>query len=439
MNPHTTQARLLDALMLVLGGMLLMWPLGNIWPFTAVPKPVLWLALVLAPLVLLFAWHGYRKVQQKLRFEFVTLQNQLTLCRQNEQDLQARQNFYQTILEDIPEMVCRWQPDGQISYVNDAYCRYFGISAEDVMRQGYLAHFRPNSGNGDPQGLNLYREHPVVTVEFFVPQADGSVRWQRWLDKALFNEQGELCEFQSIGEDITARKLAEDEAARLLEEKKRLARMALAIQEQERAHLARELHDELGQSLTAIRADAQCVLHLNRGRSATIQDSAESIDRVAGQVYQVVNGMMHRLRPVLLDDLGLEDALQELLSSWRNRHPEVILQVNLSKLPDLDTELELTLFRIVQEALTNVAKHAHANHMEVALLQLGNSLHLTIHDDGVGFANTRREHGYGLLGMRERCLAVAGEFTLTSHRGCGTTLHAVLPLFREQDNGSGRN
>lgn len=427
-------------LTVILAGMLLMAPLLRIWPFSALSDYVLfWLALVLAPLLLFYGVYTRLQIQRVQQRQQQVLLQELDRCHEAEQDLIRRQVFYQTILDDLPEMVCRWQPDGHIIYVNDAYCRYFDISREDAMRQGELAQFRPSANGVDERALALYREQPVVTVEFPVLQPDGTQHWQRWLDKALFDEQGRLCEFQSIGEDITMRKHAEQETAELLEEKKRLARMALAIQEQERAHLARELHDELGQSLTAIRAEAQCVIQLNRDRSAMVTECASSIEKVACQVYQVVNGMMHRLRPALLDDLGLIEALNELIRGWGNRHPEINLQVSLETLPSLDKELELTLFRAVQEALTNVANHARADELAISLSVEAQRLVLTIRDNGVGFANSSRKHGFGLLGMRERCLAVAGELSLNSQPGAGTTLCAVLPILREQANANRDN
>lgn len=349
----------------------------------------------------------------------------LAHSRAAEQALQRREQFYHTILEDIPEMICRWYPDGRISYVNEAYCRYFQVSREELMQQGGFPLFHPGAGRFDAA---LYRAQPVVVMEFPVQQADGTQRWQRWMDRALFDDDGTIREFQSIGEDITDRKRAEQETAHLLEENRRLTRMALAIQEEERANLARELHDELGQSLTAIRAEAECVLQINRDRSPTISECAGAINNVAGQVYGVVRDMMHRLRPALLDDLGLVEALNELLRQWRSHRPDVVLEALLEPLPPLPHSVELAAYRIAQEALNNIAKHAEANRVELVLRPLDGMLELRVRDDGRGITAAADGHGYGLIGMRERALAVGGEFHVTTGPGMGTTIRTTLPL-----------
>ncbi|WP_127475975.1 PAS domain-containing sensor histidine kinase [Sulfurivermis fontis] len=360
----------------------------------------------------------------------------LEQSRVAEQVLQRREHFYLTILEDIPEMICRWYPDGRISYVNEAYCRHFQVSREELLRQGGFPLFHPGAGRRDAA---LYHEQPVVVMEYPVQQDDGSQRWERWVDRALFNDDGSIREFQSVGEDITARKHAEQETARLLEENRRLARMALAIQEEERANLARELHDELGQSLTAIRAEAECVLQLNRDRSALISECASSINAVAGQVYVTVRGMMRRLRPSLLDDLGLVAALEELLQQWHGHHPEVVLESSLSAPPSLPQTVELTAYRIAQEALTNISKHAAASRVTVSLRPAAGRLELCVRDDGVGIDKRAADRGFGLLGMRERALVVGGEFHVSTGPGTGTTVRAVLPLTEREVQDAGRD
>jgi PAS domain S-box len=351
--------------------------------------------------------------------------DELAQSRAVAQDLQRREQFYHTILEDIPEMICRWYPDGRISYVNEAYCRHFQVSREELLQHGGFPLFHPGASRFDAA---LYRAQPVVVMEFPLPQADGTQRWERWVDRALFEEDGTIREFQSVGEDITARKRAEQETTRLLEENRLLARMALAIQEEERANLARELHDELGQSLTAIRAEAECILQINRERSPTISECAGSISAVAGQVYGVVRGMMHRLRPSLLDDLGLVAALTELLRQWRGHHPELVQEAVLEPLPRLTPALELVVYRIVQEALTNIAKHAQASRVSLTLRAVDAVLELSVRDDGCGIARAANERGYGLIGMRERALAVGGQFQITTGPGMGTAISVVLPL-----------
>lgn len=410
------------------GGVLGGW-LGSGVPLDAPLLLTAGAGLMSSGAVLLWCLGRQHQAKRSDRAAVQNLREDLAQSRSAEQVLQRREHFYHTILEDIPEMICRWYPDGRVSYVNEAYCRHFKVSREELMRQGGFPLFHPGAGRFDAA---LYREQPVVVMEFPVTQEDGTQRWERWVDRALFDDDGTIREFQSVGEDITARKHAEQETTRLLEENRQLARMALAIQEEERANLARELHDELGQSLTAIRAEAECVLQLNRDRSPTISECAGAINAVAGQVYGVVRGMMQRLRPALLDDLGLVAALNELLRQWGSHYPELTVEAALDPLPPLTHDVELAAYRIVQEALTNIAKHAAASRIEVVLRVLDQGFELRIRDDGRGVERSTNGHGYGLIGMRERALAAGGEFHLTTGPGMGTTIHVLLPLTTQE-------
>lgn len=393
---------------------------------------LLWLALLL--LFVLGRWRANLLHESRLNeVQQVSEQHAASCCSELREALARNEGFYRQVLEDIPEMVCRWQADGRITYVNEAYCRYFGLSRDELLQGARLPAFHPGV-SGVSFDSKPYRERPVVVVEFPVPQPDGTVWWQRWIDRALFDEQGEIREFQSIGEDITERKLAENETRRLLEENQLLARRALAIQEEERARLARELHDELGQTLTAVRADAECILRLNRDRDPGISNCAVAINEVAGQVYGTVREMMRRLRPVLLDDLGLRDALLELVQKWQGQHPEVEVVTTLQVVDPLPQQVELAAYRIVQEALTNITKHAEARRVEVTGRRNGGMLEVTVSDDGVGMDSAAQCQGYGLLGMRERALALDGRFELDAAPDRGVTIRTFLPLLGKDGN-----
>nr|WP_305793233.1 ATP-binding protein [Sedimenticola hydrogenitrophicus] len=403
-----------------------------------------WLPLALALPLLLLAIGQWRSVvaARKQLTDSHDLQEKRILSLHDEVATQrGRELFYRTILEDIPEMICRWKPDGSISYVNEHYCNYLGISADKLLSNSNLSLFHYGQmtidGRIDPKP---YLDNPVVEVEFPVTLPDGTLRWQRWVDRALFNDQGEICEFQSIGADVTEHKLVEERALRLAEENQRLARMALNIQEEERGQLARELHDELGQSLTAIRTEARTIRRLNGVHNAVIDECAGAISSVADQVYEVVSGIMQRLHPALLDDLGLIAALREMVfSRWSSQHAEVALQADLEEIGELSCKVRLTAYRIVQEALTNVAKHAQASQVQLKLRRLPTDrLELVIRDDGCGLDPERKRHGYGLLGMRERALALNGRFNLTSAPGEGLTILVELPLLELQQPGGDR-
>ncbi len=239
--------------------------------------------------------------------------------------------------------------------------------------------------------------------------------------------------FAATLHDITERKEAEHECRILLEGNRFLIHKSLAVQEEERRSLARELHDELGQCTTAIQADAEIIHELSQQRDKKIETSARAILDVSARIYDVVHSMMQRLRPSVLDDLGLVAALQEEIDAWRNRHPDVDCQlITAGNLSELGEAINITVYRIVQESLTNVARHAGASEVviQVSYDIKGKPPHLlvSISDDGKGTEPDMRGRGLGLIGMRERIEALSGHFTIRSAPGEGMTIEASIPV-----------
>jgi two-component system, LuxR family, sensor histidine kinase TtrS len=241
---------------------------------------------------------------------------------------------------------------------------------------------------------------------------------------------------RALETEVVVRKKAEDDARTLLEEKRFLAQKCMAVQEEERRYLARELHDELGQCITAIQADAAIIQDLS-GADSRLKASASAIQGVSSRIYEVVHSLMLRYRPGVLDDLGLTETIRDEVNAWQARQPDTVYTLNFSG--DLDTlgeDLNICVYRIIQECLTNIAKYARASsvHINIAATNAGRArqLRIEVQDNGVGFDPRATGGGFGLVGMRERVEALQGEFTLTSMPGSGTQIKVVLPL-----NGTG--
>jgi two-component system, NarL family, sensor histidine kinase UhpB len=224
-----------------------------------------------------------------------------------------------------------------------------------------------------------------------------------------------------------------------LSENRRLTRRLLKAQEDERNHLARELHDEIGQCVSAIHADAVAIR--NRG-SEPVRESAEAIVEVAAQIKQMVRGMLYRLRPPLLEDVGLPGALRELVASFQQRNPEVSCSLRCSEeLRQLNDATATAVYRVVQECLSNITLHANArNAMVEVLLQptatesapdAAPAISVTAADDGVGFAQPPPGRGFGLAGIRERVNALGGSCQIDSQPGAGTRVIVQIPLSPE--------
>jgi signal transduction histidine kinase len=215
-------------------------------------------------------------------------------------------------------------------------------------------------------------------------------------------------------------------------EREQLSRRLLQTQEAERQHLARELHDEIGQVLTAIRLN----LHSLQGPSgpANLERKVPETMQLVDTLLQQVRRLSLDLHPQQLDVLGLGPALRDHVNQLRDRAGLHCRFLAAQAMPRLDPAIELACFRVAQEALTNVVRHAQARTVSVELLQDAEALHLKIQDDGVGFdyAAARfgagREGKLGLLGMEERVALVGGRLACKSQPRHGTQIHASFPL-----------
>jgi PAS domain S-box-containing protein len=236
--------------------------------------------------------------------------------------------------------------------------------------------------------------------------------------------------------DISELKSMEQELADTLAQNRQLSHQQILLQEEERKTMARELHDELGQYLNAIKLDAVFIRDQTGDRAADVHSSAESIVEISTRVYDVVRSMMRRLRPVALDELGLTSALEHMVQSWRERLPSIAFTLRIETcLEGFSEVLNITLYRLVQEALTNVAKHARASNVSIVLNQPGpdgldtGCILLSIRDDGVGVdLHDERKLGLGIVGMRERVEALGGKFEIDSASGRGLCLRAAIPI-----------
>jgi two-component system, NarL family, sensor histidine kinase UhpB len=219
------------------------------------------------------------------------------------------------------------------------------------------------------------------------------------------------------------------------QENHQLNRRLLSVQESERRHLSRELHDELGQSISAIKAMA---VNLRQQHDATT-DGANTIIEVCNHMYGVVRDMMNRLRPVALEELGVVTALERLVDGWNDRQEESFCALTISgNFDDIDEDTAITLYRTVQEALTNVSRHATADKVEIRLERHAQGdMALHISDDGRGFESNPKHKGMGLLGMRERIEALEGKISLASEPGQGVSIDITLPFHPVSGNNAG--
>lgn len=335
----------------------------------------------------------------------------------------------ESILGSVADTHILYDREWRYLYVNEVAVRAIGRPREEILGRSLWEDYPDTIGTEwDRQCHRAMGERVPVTFEFHYPGTD------TWWENRLYPVPEGLALFAT---DITERKRVEAENARLFaqvesarERLQSLSRQLVEAQEEERRRIARELHDEIGQALTALKLNLQSV---QRTAGTAVPELDESID-IAERTLQQVRDLSLDLRPSLLDDLGLAAALRWYLdrqaqrTGWRTRftgdHPEL-------RLP---THLETVCFRVAQEALTNVARHAHATEVWLDVRRRNGELLLTILDDGVGFdvyAAHRRALGgssCGVLGMQERVALVGGRLDISSTPASGTGVRMSLPI-----------
>lgn len=333
---------------------------------------------------------------------------------------------------------------GSILWVNDAFCRIYGYRREEVIGR-------------NPRILKSGRHDAAFYRHFWESLAEqghwrGEV-WNRRKNGEIFPEElsiqalrgpgNETTRYISIFSDITERKQNEEmlrkHQQRLEESEARLRELAAFLQtvrEEERTSIARELHDELGQALTALRID----LGWLRSKAAPLGEQATSrVAAALGVVEQSIVSLRRiseDLRPAMLDSLGLAAAVENHATQFALRTGiPCDLRMNREEF-SLEGNLATTVFRIVQEALTNVVRHAEASAVSICIDQIdaGNGgIRLVVKDNGRGFDNTSRTKRFGLLGMRERIAMLGGELDIDSQPAQGTRITAWLPFSKEME------
>jgi len=352
------------------------------------------------------------------------------------QALELSERRYRAIVEDQSELIVRMLPDSTITFVNRASARFLGVAPDQVL--GRLAvdsvprEYR-ESMRRDLAGVT--RESPAYERDAHVRDAQGETRWVHWSGRGVFDARGRLAEIQAVGRDVTELRAAMEALGAARERLQRLSRRLLEVQEAERKHLARELHDDIGQALTALKLNLEA---LQRGRdgealAARIGEALETTRHTIERVRQ----LSLNLRPLQLDDLGLAAALRSHLDR-QAALGRVAPHVEILEVPArLPAEVETACFRVAQEAINNIVRHARAGNVWLRLSVAGGRLELSVRDDGAGFdvdaAQRRAASGVslGVVSMEERVALAGGSFQIQSAPSQGTVVVASFPVATE--------
>ncbi len=279
--------------------------------------------------------------------------------------------------------------------------------------------------------ISVLKGRAPANFEAAVIRKDGCEAVIEW-SAAPVHDGRNVTGMQLLGRDVTERRRAEEALRKSHEELRSLSKHLEAAREQERKNIARELHDDLGQALTAVKFDlAWLRRHLpdeGRGLGEKLEGSIRKVDEAIKSVKRITS----MLRPEILNDLGLEAAMEWYMDEF-SRHTGIAGRAKISLSPlcpsDLDDAVCVAVFRIFQEALTNAAKHSGATEMLVSLVYEDCRINLTVRDNGRGIENDgKNSESFGLLGIRERVNSMRGEMHISGSAEKGTVLEVSLPL-----------
>ena len=364
---------------------------------------------------------------QRLRGRLEAVIAHLSERQEGQEAMRRQAEMLQAIFDNIPLMIGLHDPAGGLLLVNREWERTLGWTLEEARRIDIVAELYP-----DPERQRKVRE--------FILNAEG-----RWADFKTRTRDGRIVDTSWVriglsdgtrigfGQDVTERKRAEEALQRSYEELRALSERLRAVREDESARIAREIHDELGQLLTALKLDVSwmerhlgsCPPEASEALSGKLQSMALMLDAAADVVQRIAT----ELRPGMLDELGLEAAVEWYVDEFQKRTAiSCRLRSNLGD-GSPDRERSTALFRILQEALTNVARHAEATEVEIRLAADDGRIVLAVADNGRGIPEEAitDSRSLGLLGMRERARALGGDVVVRRASPKGTAVEASVP------------
>ncbi|NML16456.1 PAS domain-containing sensor histidine kinase [Azohydromonas caseinilytica] len=370
---------------------------------------------------------------------FFVLALDITARKRAEEALRASEARIRAIANLVPDLLWSNDPHGRADWFNRRWCDYTGQRESEALGDGWTAVVHPDDRfTAVARWRQALRQQQPLDNELRLRSRDGPYRWHLVRAEPQLDEDGRVVRWFGSATDIQAHRSARELLEQQVRERTRELRALLArvehVQDEERRRIARELHDSLGQYLTslglAVGALTQQPLEpAARERLGTLNGLLQQVDRELDRI-------VFTLRPTALEDCGLGDGVAAYVGTWSELSGTpvdlVLHGLDGQRLP---TPVETAVFRVIQEALNNVTKHAGATRVSVSLKRSRRQLLASIEDDGVGFEQeSDGSHAapgrasWGVLGMKERIEALGGHFVLESQPGVGTTVLLRVPL-----------
>jgi PAS domain S-box-containing protein len=343
-----------------------------------------------------------------------------------EQALRESEERFRLVANTAPVMIWMSGPDKMCNYFNQTWLDFTGRSIEEELGDGWLETVHPQDRDHCMDTYSqAFDRREQFTMEYRVRRHDGQYRWLLDSGRPRSNADGSFAGYIGSCVDVTDRKLAEDAISSV-------GRRLIAAQEEERTRIARELHDDIGQRLALLSIELETLQHTPNQRE--FPGRIYQILKQTSEIATEIQAISHRLHSSKLEYLGLVAAARGYCAELSEQQNVRIDFLDEGVPRSLPTEIEMSLFRVLQEALRNALKHGRVRQVKVELRTRSNSIYLTVRDFGVGFDPATALHGkgLGLVSMQERVRLVHGELTIDSAPNSGTSIHARVPLTRTE-------
>ncbi len=389
----------------------------------------------------------YRTTENRIEGLVVVLLD-IDQLRRSQQELSGARDFATSVIRSVPLPLAVVDTNLRIHAINDAFRELVGTGKEDLERRSITELARSVWGMDEPLRGHLEQlrksADPGSSFEFLYRLKEGDARTLTVRGCAL-TPDGDRFLLVTL-EDVTAHKEVErllaaererlqkevastaNELVRTQSELRALAGSLFTSQEEERRRVARELHDDICQKLAALEIDVQQVEGRIARHSGEAEQDLQNVRNAIGTLANDVRQISHALHPSIIDDLGVAAALRSLVDDFRERE-HMIVTFTVQHLPqDIPAQVATGLYRIAQEALRNVAKHAGQTHVKVTLRGDDTRVRLQVNDSGAGFDRGAHGSGLGLISMEERARMMEGTLTVESKPGEGTRVTVDVPL-----------
>lgn len=358
---------------------------------------------------------------------FLGFVKDITESKLADEALRESEERFRSFFELTVDLMVIADLDGNFRDINSSWSKVLGYSDEELLGKPYLEFIHPEDLDLTLQIIEekIKRGETVLSFENRYLRKDGGIVWLEWTSQPNVIKNQTF----AIARDVTERKRTETELKNSLDQLHQLTQHIEKVRENERVAISRELHDDLGQALTAVKIDLglikqkisnpEALLRLNKV-SLLVSDTIKTVQRLTSQ-----------LRPQILEDLGLDAAIEWHTKEFAERFGvEVSLDLDLDSVLFISPEASLIVFRIMQESLTNIARHSKASRVEISLSRNSGMINFRISDNGIGITENEinSKKSFGLIGMKERAASLGGTVDINPGKGRGTEIMLIFPV-----------